>query len=109
VLATFLLSLGVAMASPVFKSDTLAQVCSSAGTAYVLVHGDGDGDVQGMDAGGMDCPLCPAGGAPPSSLHILNGGPAAQPCGRIVAAIPAARLAAVVSAPLPPRGPPAHA
>jgi hypothetical protein len=103
----FGLSLGVAMASPMILGTSFELVCSSTGPAHVLVKVDGD--VHEMGDGQMDCPLCLPGGAPPPAVPMLQPAAMTQPLGRIMAAIPAARLAAMVSAPLPPRGPPLHA
>ncbi|MDP9931512.1 hypothetical protein J2X90_002930 [Variovorax paradoxus] len=99
----FMLSLGVAVASPIVHPQAVELVCSSAGSIKAVVQTD-DG-VQEMGASHMDCPLCLLTGAPPPS-------PAAVafdlplPLGRVLQSIPAARLAAATAAPLPARGPP---
>ncbi|WP_326541032.1 DUF2946 family protein [Pseudorhodoferax sp.] len=102
VLALFLLSLGMAIASPIVKPQAMELICSSAGLVKAVVHTD-DG-VQEMGAGHLDCPACVLTGAPPvSSTAAL---PPVQPLGHAVQPIPAARIAAATAAPLPARGPP---
>ncbi|RYF33028.1 MAG: hypothetical protein EOO26_09535 [Comamonadaceae bacterium] len=104
VLAWFVLSLGVAVASPVVKPQAMELVCSTAGAVKVIVQTD-DG-AQEMGSSHMDCPLCVLTGAPPPATPLADV-PAGQPLGRAVQPIPAARLAAATAAPLPARGPPA--
>jgi len=106
VLLWFVLSLGVAVASPLVNPQSMELVCSSAGAIKVVVKTD-DG-ARELGASLLDCPLCAIAGAPPPSadalrlVHPLPLGHALQP-------IPAARLAAATAAPLPARGPPAFA
>ncbi|MBS0451801.1 MAG: hypothetical protein JSS14_10855 [Proteobacteria bacterium] len=106
VLLWFVLSLGVAVASPLVNPQQMELVCSSAGAVKVVVKTD-DG-ARELGASHMDCPLCAIAGAPPPSadasqfVHPLPLGHALQP-------IPAARLAAATAAPLPARGPPSLA
>ncbi len=64
VLAGFLLSLGVAVASPVVKPRALEMVCS--GGSYKLVAGDEAGTGESPSA--LDCPLCVTAGLPPALL-----------------------------------------
>lgn len=101
-LLMFVLSLGVAIASPIVKPQTMELICSGAGVIKAIVHTD-DG-VQEMGAGHLDCPLCVLGGAPPIPSTVAL--PMVQPLGHAVQSIPAARLAAATAAPLPARGPP---
>jgi hypothetical protein len=98
VLVWFVLSLGVAVASPMVKSDGLQMVCS--GTSVKLVNADGDT----ASAQGMDCPLCGPAAAP---VPLLNqsfhfDSPLSQALARDVFA----HLAAVTAAPLSARAPP---
>jgi hypothetical protein len=101
----FMLSIGVAIASPMVHRQAMELVCSAAGAVKAVVHNE-DGSTQEMGATHMDCPLCTIAGAPPSApaaiapVFALPQGHTAQP-------IPAARLAAATAAPLPARGPPA--
>lgn len=102
-LLMFVLSLGVAIASPIVKPQAMELICSGAGVIKAVVHTD-DG-VQEMGAGHMDCPLCVLSGAPPIPSSVAL--PTVQPLGHAVQPIPAARIAAATAAPLPARGPPA--
>ena len=102
VLALFLLSLGVAIASPIVKPQAVELICSGAGIVKAVVHTD-DG-VQEMGASHLDCPLCALNGAPP--MPGTAALPPVLPLGHAVQPIPAARIAAGTAAPLPARGPP---
>lgn len=102
VLALFLLSLGVAIASPVVKPQAMELICSSAGMVKAVLHTD-DG-VQEIGAGHLDCPMCALTGAPPVPTGVAL--PPVLPLGHAVQSIPAARIAAATAAPLPARGPP---
>lgn len=102
VLAWFVLSLGVAVASPIVHPQAMELVCSSAGAIKVIVQGD-DG-AQELGAIHIDCPLCMLGGAPPATPVLAL--PAPLPLSHAVQSIPAARIAAATAAPLPARGPP---
>jgi hypothetical protein len=102
VLEWFALASGVAIASPIVKPQALELVCSSAGGIRLVASG-ADGDVA--PAGHvLDCPMCTPTGAPPPAACLP--GPAALPRSRAVQSIPAARIAALIAAPLPARGPP---
>lgn len=105
VLCGFVLSLGVAAASPLVRSQTLELVCSSVGAVKMVVH-TADG-VQDMGASHLDCPLCLPGGAPPQAASGRPG-PALLPSGRLVRSVEATRVA-LAAAPLPARGPPLRA
>ncbi|PLC01567.1 hypothetical protein CY658_30705 [Variovorax sp. RO1] len=106
VLLWFVLSLGVAVASPMVHPQAMELVCSGAGTIKVVVHTE-DG-VQDMGATHMDCPLCVLTGAPPPP-PLATAFDAPLPLGRMLQPIPAARHAAATAAPLPARGPPRSA
>ena len=101
VLAWFALSIGVAVASPIVQPKAVQLVCSG-GQMKLMVQGDADEPVASHT---LDCPLCASLDAPPPprSTAVVE-----QPLSHAVQAIPAARLAARVSAPLPARGPPSH-
>jgi hypothetical protein len=101
-LLMFLMSLGVAMASPIVKPQAMELICTSSGHVKAVVHTD-DG-VQEMGAGHLDCPMCVPGGVPPLPSAVAL--PPLLPLGHAVQSIPAARLAAATAAPLPARGPP---
>lgn len=104
--AWFVLSLGVAVASPLVAPLDMQLVCSSTGALKVLVKSD-DGSKATQTGHTLDCPLCAALGAPPP-VHTLAL-PPVLPLGHVLQSIPAARIAALTAAPLPPRGPPALA
>jgi hypothetical protein len=106
VLLWFMLSMGVAIASPIVHPQAVELVCSSVGSIKAVVQTD-DG-AQELGASHMDCPLCVLTGAPPP-VAALDNLPVIQPLGLAVQPIPAARLAAATRAPLPARGPPAFA
>ena len=102
VLAWFVASMGVAIASPLVNPQAIEVICSGAGTIKLLVQTD-DGAVE-MGAMGMDCPLCSIAGAPPASPPAFV--PLPQPLAHAVQPVEAARIAAATAAPLPARGPP---
>ena len=102
VLMWFVLSLGVAVASPVVHPQAVELVCSASGAVKAVVQTD-DG-AQEMGASHLDCPLCVLTGAPPPTPVVAM--PAVQPLALAIQSIPAARIAAATAAPLPARGPP---
>ncbi|MFZ2308837.1 MAG: DUF2946 family protein [Rhodoferax sp.] len=103
VLAWFVLSLGVAVASPIVKPQDILLVCTGSGAMKVLVKA-ADGSTGEVASNSMDCPLCASLAAPPPVAR-LNAEPA-QPLAYALQAIPAAHIAARTAAPLPARGPP---
>jgi hypothetical protein len=102
VLVWFALSLGAAIASPLVKPAQIELLCTGSGALKLLVKGDVGGEATSHK---LDCPLCAGLDAPPP-LPQLNL-PVIVPRGYAVQPIPAARIAALVAAPLPARGPPA--
>ncbi len=105
VLAWFVLSLGVAVASPIVKPQDILLVCSGSGAMKVLVQSD-DGSTSELASNAMDCPLCAPMTAPPPPLASTTVEPV-QPLAYALQAIPSAHIAARTAAPLPARGPPA--
>jgi len=108
VLAWFVLSIGVAVASPVVQPQSLELVCSAAGSIKLVVHADDgvhDAGLHDAGAGHLDCALCLPGGAPPP-LALAPALPAPLPLGRALQPVEAARIAAATAAPPPARGPP---
>ncbi|MBI3284263.1 MAG: DUF2946 domain-containing protein [Burkholderiales bacterium] len=105
VLLLYVLTLGVAMASSVLHPKSMDLVCTSTGYKLIAQADSGEsGAAQKSHL--LDCSLCLAGGlAPP--LPQTDAGAAPHALSYALRAIPAARLAAVVAAPLPARGPPA--
>lgn len=103
VLAWFVLSLGVAIASPVVQPKTMQLVCTSVGAVKVVMQTDNG--VEDVGAGHLDCPLCALTGAPPPVAPMADL-PNLQPLAHAVQSIPAARIAAATAAPPPARAPP---
>lgn len=104
VLAWFMASMGVAIASPLVNPQTIEVICSGAGTIKLLVQTD-DGTVE-MAATAMDCPLCATPAAPPPAAVTLPL--PHHPLAQALQPVEAARIAAATAAPLPARGPPAR-
>lgn len=103
VLAWLLLTLGVAFASPWVAPQAMELVCAQGGSVKLVVVDD-DGKAQAAVHHGLDCPLCLAMGLPPSAdVPTL---PQPSPLAHALHPIIRARIAALVGAPLPPRGPP---
>ena len=100
VLAWFVLSVGVAVAAPVLKTQDLDVVCSSAGVQELAAGGEGAAG-HGHDHQ-KDCRMCVLTGAPAVDIVF-----AAQP---VPPAAPAPLVAAVHAAgatsPYPARAPP---
>ncbi|MET3137772.1 hypothetical protein AAKU61_002134 [Undibacterium sp. GrIS 1.2] len=117
VLFLYVTALGVAIAAPVFNPQAMNVICTSTG---IKIISQTSGDFSGTDLSAdgkssktgqsmshlLDCSFCLATGItnafpqqdivePPHTLSYA------------LRAIPAARLASMVSAPLPARGPPA--
>ena len=105
VLVWVVLSLGVAMASPIVKPQNVLLVCSGSGAMKVLVTTD-DGSTSEVGSTSMDCPLCASFSAPPPPVAVQTIEPA-QPPAYALQSIPSTHIAARTAAPLPARGPPA--
>jgi hypothetical protein len=103
VLVWFALSIGVAVASPIVNPQAMELVCSGTGVMKVLVKTD-DG-VKEVNTATLDCPLCATMSAPLPMVSTTVAAP--HPLSFALQTIPAARIAALVGAPLPARGPPA--
>jgi hypothetical protein len=101
VLAVFLLSLGLAMASPALKPVSLEMVCAG-GVMQLVERGDEGAAPQVRSV--LDCPLCTPAGAPPAALPSLLPQPG-LPAYRPVFAF-AKGVALRSDAPPPARGPP---
>ena len=103
VLAWFVLSIGVAGASPVVHPTGMDLVCSSGGDMRWVALGDDDGQ---SNASGhtLDCPLCAGLSAPP--VQASRTQPAPSSLAHALAPVMAARIAAATAPPLPSRGPP---
>lgn len=101
VLAAFLLSLGLAIASPALKPVSLEMVCAG-GVMQLVERGDEGAAPQGRSV--LDCPLCTPAGAPPAALPSLLPQPD-LPAYRPVFAF-AKGVTLRSDAPAPARGPP---
>ena len=102
VLAWFVLSIGVAIASPVINPQSTQLICTGSGVMKVLIT-TADG-VQEVASQSMDCPLCASMSAPPFVARL-----AAEPLlppSYAVQATPAAVIAKLTAVPPPARGPP---
>lgn len=102
VLAWFVLSLGVAIASPVVQPQALEFICSG-GTMKVLVSTD-EG-VKQVSTHTLDCPLCAHATALAAPAPARAPEPP-QPLAHALRPAAAAHIAWVSAAPLPARGPP---
>jgi len=103
VLAWFVLSLGVGVASPLVDPQGLEFICSG-GTMKVKTA---DGEARVL-AHTLDCPLCVQAGSPPPAEFAPAAAPA-QPLAHALLPAAAAHIAWVTAAPLPARGPPSAA
>jgi hypothetical protein len=102
VLLGFVLSLGVAIASPMVNPQATQLICSaSGGMKLIVTTADGSTEVASQN---MDCPLCVSIIAPPSVLK--SGFEPVQPLSYALRAIPTAVIAQRTAAPPPARGPP---
>ena len=104
VLAWFVLSLGIAVASPLVKPQNILLVCTGSGAMKMLVQAD-DGSAAEVAANTLDCPLCAPTVAPPPCDHWATQH--SLPLSYALLGIPAAHIAARTAAPLLARGPPA--
>lgn len=106
VMAWFVLTLGIAVASPIVNPQSLQMLCSANGSMKMIVVDDNGQQVLANGQHGLDCPLCLSITAPPPQ----QGTPflaQPQPLGRALQPVVSARIAAIAGASLPPRGPPA--
>jgi hypothetical protein len=102
VLLGFMLSLGVAIASPIVNPQATQLICTGSGVMKVIViSADGSTEVASQS---MDCPLCASIIAPPP-VKKWSFQPA-QPLSYALQSIPAATLAKRTAVPPPARGPP---
>lgn len=104
VIAWLVMAVGVAAASPLVHPQTMELVCSAAGELKLVVSHD-DGSVQEMGHHTLDCALCLPAGGPPLALSA-QAVPVPHPLSHVLRPVEAARLAGLVGAPLPARGPP---
>jgi hypothetical protein len=105
VLVWFAVFVGVAVASPLVKTEAVHLVCSAVG-GVKLVHSDAAGDEVGGAAlrTALDCPACLPLIAPPAAVML-----APLPTGNlsdVLQPLPAARLASLLGQPWQARAPP---
>ena len=101
VLVWFVMTLGVAMASPMIQPKAMDWVCASGGGMKLIVVGDDD---TTSTAHTLDCPLCGhVSAAPPASAVSQR---IDTSLARAVQPIDLARIAMATAPPLPSRGPP---
>ena len=105
VLVCFAFSLGVAVTSPLIKTQAMQLVCTGTGTMTLVTTTDDDS--VATDRATLDCPLCAHLGAPPPSFlsraePVFDLAFGLQP-------LQAARLSALLRGPWQARAPPAHA
>jgi hypothetical protein len=101
VLAWFVLSVGVAVASPWIHPQSTELVCS-AGAMKLLVQTD-DG-MKEQSTHTLDCSLCANIGSPPPELRLHVEAP--HSLSHALRPVVAAHIAWLTAAPLPARGPP---
>lgn len=106
VLAWFVLSLGVAVASPLVQPRDVVFVCHGSGVLQVTLTDD-EGGTDSTPVPKLDCPLCLSVALMPAP-EVPTVAPA-HPLAYALQGIPAAILAARTAAPLPARGPPTQA
>lgn len=104
VLFLYGLTLGIATAAPMINGEGISMICTSTGIKFVSESGkivDGKATTHTLD-----CSFCMPSAITPS-LPQIDVTPPVHALSYATQSIPSARLAAIVSAPLPPRGPPA--
>ena len=104
VLVWFVLSIGVAVASPLVAPKSMELVCTTAGVTKLVAQGDDDTQASNHL---LDCPLCAATGAPPTAVNTTLTQP--SPLSHALQPVEAARIASATAPPLPSRGPPTSA
>ncbi len=105
ILAWFVLTVGVAIASPIVHPQTMELVCTTGGAAKLVVLDDDGEQATTAVHHTLDCPLCLQLSAPAALDQAAVHHP--EPLAHALQTAVAATIAAMVGAPLPPRGPPA--
>ena len=103
VLVWFALFIGAAIASPMVKPVSGQMVCSAMGGMKMVV--DGEDGKAAQPSASMDCPLCAPVITPP--MPQAHGFEPPSTLAHALQTLPAAHIAGITGAPLPPRGPPA--
>jgi hypothetical protein len=102
ILAWFVMTMGIAIASPIVHPEAMELVCSASGTMKLIAIGD-DGIEQSHHT--LDCPMCMGIALPAGIVSVRFEQP--QPLAHALHKFNVAHIASVAGAPLPPRGPPA--
>lgn len=102
-LAWFVLTLSIAGASPFVHPKAMEIVCSAGGAMKIVMLGD-EGPAAETSQHTLDCSLCLVPTLPIPKAQTSVSMP--QPLAHALTPIVAAHIAALVGAPLPPRGPP---
>ncbi len=102
VLVWFALFIGAAVASPMVNPVSGQMVCTAMGGMKMVMDGE-DGNTAKPSAS-MDCPLCAPMATPPSPQARAVESPSVL--AHVLQTLPAAHIAGLTGAPLPPRGPP---
>lgn len=102
-LAWFVLMLVVAGVSPIVHPKAMEVVCTVGGAMKIVLTSD-DGLTADLGQHTLDCSLCLAATLPLAQPRIRLYRP--QPLARALHPLVAAHIAALIGAPLPPRGPP---
>lgn len=103
-LAWFVLSAGVATASPFVATASLERICSGTGQAQFVLSG---GPALPAVGHALDCPLCSPAVAPPPPVVVVV--PQLVPPAHAAAPRVLASVAVRTAAPPPARGPPVAA
>lgn len=96
------MTLGVAVASPMVNPQSELMVCSAAGMIKLTVNADGS--VSATPSSEAHCPLCMVGGAPPAGADQTFA--FAQPLGHMLQSHTTAHFAARAVGLPPSRAPP---
>jgi len=98
------LTLGVAVASPVVHPQEELVICSGIGMQKVVLNDDGSTSTSSSAVEGMSCPLCLMAAALP--ISTLSTAEQPRYLSHVLHSTATAQLVAVRAAPLPARGPP---
>ena len=101
VLVWFALLMGATIASPIVKPAGGQMVCSAMDGMKLVMNDEGQAQPV---SDSMDCPLCATVITPPTAQASAFELPSAL--GHVLQTVPAAHIAGLTGAPLPPRGPP---
>ncbi len=105
VLFLYVATLGVAMAAPFMQPQAVDLVCTSTGYKMVGQQDSAKSDGAAGAVHLLDCALCLASGIAPL-FSTRAAAPPEHLLSYVLRPLPAARLVAIVCAPLPARGPP---